>query len=503
MDSLIQPGILLADRYHLLYPLGEGGSGFTYAALDQHTKTHMALKLLSHRRVQDWKQLDLFEREARTLQHLHHPGIPRYFGYHTLQYQGSTLFAISQELAPGQSLAAWIKTGWQPREAQVQEIAKQILEILVYLQQLIPPVIHRDLKPHNIIYNDSEQATQLYLVDFGAVQETIHAATLGSTVIGTFGYMAPEQFRGHANLTTDLYGLGTTLIYLLTQQHPTDLPHRYMKIDFRSQVQLSDFFAEWLDKLIEPNSQDRFPTAAVALKVLTRQLSLAIVKPVQSQVSLVRTQHSLQITIPAAIRRQSTGHTSLKLWLASWLGGVGLPLYLVLSVFNLSSIWGAIYIALEVLHYFRGFLWTHIVVLLKLMWLGALYILSMRADEPHHSIHLLVLALDLIYGIPLVWKISDQVLDLLLPLQFSIDSSGLKLKQGSLRYLKGPLPLIQVENQGAYLTLRVGPRSINCQSINVGYSLTPNERTWLAFEIQSLISQLNSSPEDPINPLPC
>ncbi len=80
--------------------------------------------------------------------------------------------------------------------------------------------------------------------------------------------MAPEQFRGQAVLSTDLYGLGTTLLFLLTRKPPSDLPQRKLKIDFRSQVSISKDFADWLEKMLEPFIEDRFPSAKEALSVL-------------------------------------------------------------------------------------------------------------------------------------------------------------------------------------------------------------------------------------------
>ncbi|NJK64304.1 MAG: serine/threonine protein kinase [Synechococcaceae cyanobacterium SM2_3_1] len=278
MNSLFHPGAIVADQYQLLYPLGKGGSGLTYAALDKKTHAHIALKIFNPSRIKDWKKVELFEREIRTLKALDHPGIPKYLGCASFQCQGRTFFAISQELVPGKSLSEWISQGWRPGERTVKQIAAQVLEILSYLQSLIPPVIHRDIKPENIIYfpNTSDQGDKgiIYLVDFGAVQEKLHDATLGSTVVGTFGYIAPEQYRGQAFLSTDLYGLGTTLVYLLTAKHPADLPHHRMKVDFRHSANLSDGLCSWIDALIEPNYQDRIPGAAYALQVLQGERSL-------------------------------------------------------------------------------------------------------------------------------------------------------------------------------------------------------------------------------------
>ncbi|NES22961.1 MAG: hypothetical protein F6K41_29585 [Symploca sp. SIO3E6] len=90
----------------------------------------------------------------------------------------------------------------------------------------------------------------------------------GSTVVGTYGYMAPEQFRGQAVPTTDLYGLGATLLFLLTHRSPAELPTDRLKLDFRSRVQISEKFADWLEKMLEPDAEERFSSAKEALKAL-------------------------------------------------------------------------------------------------------------------------------------------------------------------------------------------------------------------------------------------
>lgn len=148
----------------------------------------------------------------------------------------------------------------------MRDIAIQLLEILTYLHSLTPPVIHRDIKPQNIIRNNHGK---IYLVDFGAVQDTYHnTVTGGSTVVGTYGYMAPEQFKGQAVFSTDLYGLGTTLLFLLTQKCPTELPQRQLKIDFRSHIKASFDFVDWLDTILEPSIKNRFHNANTALLAL-------------------------------------------------------------------------------------------------------------------------------------------------------------------------------------------------------------------------------------------
>jgi serine/threonine protein kinase len=265
-DELHQVGDNIADRYRILHLLGQGGVGITYEAEDLQIHERVALKALSLRHMGDWKQMELFEREAKVLAQLRHPAIPRYRDYFTVDTPDDRAFYIVQDLAEGKSLAELVESGWRTNEAGVKQIAIQILRILVYLQSLKPPVFHRDIKPHNLIRGENGR---IYLVDFGAVRDTYRSTLAGgSTVIGTFGYMPPEQFRGEAFPATDLYGLGATLLFLLTHRHPSDLPQERLKISFRSKLQVSDRLADWLEKVLEPDVDDRFPSAKVALEVL-------------------------------------------------------------------------------------------------------------------------------------------------------------------------------------------------------------------------------------------
>lgn len=283
MEMPHQPGEIIAQRYRLIDILGQGGIGITYKAEDLKSSQKVALKVMSLRRTDDEKVVELFEREARILAQLNHPAIPHYIDYFQINKRRNRFFYLAQQLAEGKSLAETVEKGWHPGEEEVRLIATQILEILTYLQQLTPPVIHRDIKPQNIIRREDGW---VFLVDFGAVQDVYYnTLTAGSTVAGTYGYMAPEQFRGRTMLATDLYGLGVTLIFLLTQKSPVDLPKRKLKIEFRSQVRITKQFALWLTRMIEPVAEDRFLSAEEALAVLQgkKELTHAVTpKPNQS-----------------------------------------------------------------------------------------------------------------------------------------------------------------------------------------------------------------------------
>lgn len=258
---------IIKDRYRITNILGQGGVAITYRAINLKTNCEVAIKVISLKQLDNWKQIELFQREAEVLAKLEHPAIPKYIDYFDIETKTDKAFYLVQQIASGKSLFELVENGWRTNEAEVKNIAQQILEVLAYLHSLEPPVIHRDIKPNNLIRSDDGT---IYLVDFGAVQNTYYNTLMqGSTVVGTYGYMAPEQFRGKALPATDLYSLGATLLYLLTHRSPAELPQDTLKLDFRSSVKISDSFAEWLDKLLEPDLDDRFASAEIALSELT------------------------------------------------------------------------------------------------------------------------------------------------------------------------------------------------------------------------------------------
>lgn len=274
-------GDLLGQRFKVERHLGSGSFGNTYACVDSQTGTPVAVKELDMSHVDDWKAIDLFQREAETLERLDHPNIPDYVDFIPAESDDSAYLA--QELAPGSTLTTLLRAQGQFSEARARSVATQMLDILVYLDACRPPVIHRDIKPDNILV---DSADQLYLVDFGAVADVARQASKrGSTVAGTFGYMAPEQLHGSATVASDLYALGMTLIHLVTARPPEELPKARMKVQFREAApQLSPHFATFIERLSEPVVEDRFQRAEQALGFLSNPAP----KPSQPQRSSTR-----------------------------------------------------------------------------------------------------------------------------------------------------------------------------------------------------------------------
>ena len=154
---------------------------------------------------------------------------------------------------------------------EIKNIAIQILEILVYLQGRKPPVFHRDIKPENILIDDNNQA---YLVDFGLARIGDNTLAVSSLFGGTMEFMPPEQIHNQKlTKASDLYGLGATLICLLTNTKSANIGRLVdfatNKINFKNQVNYQDSkFIDWLEKMVEPLPTNRYPDAITALQEL-------------------------------------------------------------------------------------------------------------------------------------------------------------------------------------------------------------------------------------------
>jgi serine/threonine protein kinase len=248
-------GQIIQQRYQIESLLGQGGMGTTYKALDLKTQRPVAVKVLNFSRMQEWKPLEMFEREAKILQQLTHPQIPAYIDYFSEETATDVHFVLVQEYIEGKTLQQLVEEGWRGTESEILDIFRQLVAILEYLHTLHPPVVHRDINPKNIILASENK---VYLVDFGAVQERIRTTFLGtSTVVGTFGYVPFEQFSGQAVPASDYYALGATLLYLLTHRHPADFQTEELKPKFRDVLDASPAILRLLDGLLEPSVEKR------------------------------------------------------------------------------------------------------------------------------------------------------------------------------------------------------------------------------------------------------
>jgi len=238
-------------RYVLLTPLGQGAQGTTWDAVDKREGRSVAVKAFDIRGARAWKDVELAEREARVLAELRHPGLPRYVEH----FEDDGVLYLVMEKVHGTPLSVLKKKGPRMNEKELTRLLHDADQVLTYLHGRNPPIIHRDLKPANVIRRtDGSYA----FVDFGAVREHLRSEG-GSTVVGTFGYMAPEQFQGRAGPGSDVYAIGATAMAMLTGLEPEKLPHRGLMLDV--QAALKGSVGPWLEgalvRMMEPDPDKR------------------------------------------------------------------------------------------------------------------------------------------------------------------------------------------------------------------------------------------------------
>jgi serine/threonine protein kinase len=196
-----------------------------------------------------WKSFELHEREAKVLGQLRHAGVPRLFG--ALE-EPSGVFNLVMQRMPGDNLRDLAKRK-RLSELELKDVLIRGLEILDYLATRSPPVVHRDIKPSNLV-RDSDGT--LALVDFGGVADVGEGA--GSTLVGTYGYMAPEQLHGQATPATDLYALGATIVSLAGGVEPEDVPRKGLKMDLAKHLpSMAPGLRRVLEAMVEPDPEQR------------------------------------------------------------------------------------------------------------------------------------------------------------------------------------------------------------------------------------------------------
>ena len=341
---MLQAEKVLHARYQLQQQLGNNAGRQTWLAADIGTSRAqlVIVKLLAFNPQMQWDEFRLFEREAQVLKQLNHGRIPRYRDYFSIDKEigdGLCWFGLVQQYIPGASLRQLLNYGKRFTETEVIKLATDVLEILTYLHNLNPPVLHRDIKPSNLILGADGQ---IYLVDFGAVQDSAALEGATFTIVGTTGYAPLEQFWGKAVPASDLYALGATLIHLLTGTAPAELPQRDLRIQFRDRISLSANFTRWVEVLTAPDVEQRFTKASEALDALRSnsypKISiLPISKPLGSKVQLKKSADELFIKIPQKIKKPTFlefitlgGNFILVLW--------SIPFLLVLSCILLVGI---------------------------------------------------------------------------------------------------------------------------------------------------------------------
>jgi serine/threonine protein kinase len=252
----------------------------------------VALKELLFSQVPSTQELEAFEREARLLEALSHPQIPRLRGYFQEGEGAALRLYLAAEYISGETLLERLEYHTFSEE-EARDIGRQVLDILAYLHGRKPRILHRDIKPANLIRRPDGT---IVLVDFGAARESASGSTMGSTLVGTFGYMPLEQFGGTVDVTSDLYALGATLIHLLGRTPPADhfQPDQGLDLGYLE----APLLERWLRKLTALRPEGRYPSVTLA-----RQALEALRPAGPSPVAVPEPAETLSPDAPAALAR--------------------------------------------------------------------------------------------------------------------------------------------------------------------------------------------------------
>ena len=274
-----------ASRYRTIKPIGQGGFGRTFLAVDE-TKpvifSQCVIKQSFPQNTAGEKGAQLFHQEAAQLETLgKHPQIPELIAH----FEQDGRQYLVQEFIDGKNLARELEQKGAFTETQIRQILNDLLPVLHFVHK--SKVIHRDIKPENIIrrrlspaplsalensYQPSPFQKDIVLVDFGAAKKvTATGLPQTGTIIGSAAYTAPEQLMGKAVFASDIYSLGVTCIHLLTEIPPFDLFdstedswawRNYLK------TAVSDDLGRILDTMLQSATKRRYSSASAVIRHL-------------------------------------------------------------------------------------------------------------------------------------------------------------------------------------------------------------------------------------------
>ncbi|MEH2388364.1 MAG: serine/threonine protein kinase [Nostoc sp.] len=282
-------GKLLDHRYQVIRVLAMGGFGQTYIAQDTRRPGNPICVVKHLKPGTDPRVFDtakrLFNSEAETLEKLgNHDQIPRLLAY----FDDNQEFYLVQEYIEGHTLAEELILGKRWSESRVFQLLQEVLEILEFVHR--QGVIHRDIKPDNIIRRASDN--KLVLVDFGAVKQlrtqlvTVGGQPSATVVIGTPGYMPTEQGQGKPRPNSDIYSLGIIAIQALTGLSATELQEdpETGEIIWQQSVTVNYRLAAVLSKMVHYHFKDRYQNATETLQACKDSINPipALSKPQES-----------------------------------------------------------------------------------------------------------------------------------------------------------------------------------------------------------------------------
>src|ERR1700719_4988329 len=270
---MIDPETLIDGRYRVISRLGSGGMAEVYLAQDQLLGREVAVKVLHHHFAEDQGSVEPSRREASSAAGLSHPNIVGIFDRG--EWDGT--YYIAMEYVAGRSLKSIVREGGPLDPALAIDIVVQILRAAQFAHKR--GVIHRDLKPHNVIIDEEGRAR---VTDFGIARAGASDMTLTGSIMGTAQYLSPEQAQGHAvTASSDLYSIGVILYELLTGVVPFEgdtaiaIAYKQVSAQPRSPREVEPSVPAGVDAIVmrslAKDSSQRFADADEFIAALTRE----------------------------------------------------------------------------------------------------------------------------------------------------------------------------------------------------------------------------------------
>ena len=258
----------IAGRYDVLECMGQGSQGEVYRARRRTDGAEVAIKVMHIKSVKNWKMYELFHREAKVLSAIDIEGVAKFYEAIEDLESADPVSVIVQQFVDGHALSEFIKAHHRFLLCDIADILIQLTKILERLHHSNPPIIHRDIKPSNIMLEDLPRGYRVWLIDFGAVANP-QVKDGGSTVAGTYGYMAPEQLMGQPKPASDLYSMAVMAFYMLTGVPPEAIEVQDFRLLIDPHLQNLPFpVTVLLRQMLEPHIDQRLTDTNKILRAL-------------------------------------------------------------------------------------------------------------------------------------------------------------------------------------------------------------------------------------------
>ena len=245
---MIDPETIIDGRYRVVSRLGSGGMADVYLAQDELLGRQVAVKVLHHHFAEDHEFVERFRREASSAAGLSHPNIVAIFD----RGEWNGTYYIAMEYVSGRSLKSIVREVGAVDPAAAIDIVVQVLQAAGFAHR--HGVIHRDLKPHNVLLDEEGRAR---VTDFGIARAGASDMTLTGSIMGTAQYLSPEQAQGYAvSATSDLYSVGVMLYELLTGVVPFEgdsavaIAYKQVSVAPRPPSELNPYLPPSLDAVV-------------------------------------------------------------------------------------------------------------------------------------------------------------------------------------------------------------------------------------------------------------